>query len=117
VFTTDPVTPSVPRVTLVHRLFTTSNLYTVRVQHAGVTYLVEAEAERSDAKLVGLYVEPIPAFDSIPAVLHKAGRAMYVRAVQAYTSGDLSTHRLLIGVSGSVALYASGLRRAMEDAA
>jgi hypothetical protein len=92
-------------------------MYIVRVQHGGISYTVEAEAERSDAKLTGLYVEPIPAFESIPTVLHKAGKAMYVRAVRAYTAGDRSTHRLLIGVSGSVAWYASGLQWTMEDAA
>jgi hypothetical protein len=102
---------------LVHRPFTTSNLYLAHVQHGGITYTVEAEASRSDAKLVGLYVEPIPPFDSIADVIHKAGKALYVAAVRAYTAGDTRKHRLLIGASGSVALYASGLQRAMADAA
>lgn len=93
-FTTDPAPSSVAPVTVVHRPLSTSNLYIAHVRHVGVSYSVEAEAERSGATLTGLYVEPIPPFDAIPAVVHKAGKAMYVRAVRAHTAGDLSTHRL-----------------------
>jgi hypothetical protein len=101
-------------VSIAHRPFALSNLYTAIVRHAGVTYTVEAEADRSDAKLTGLYVAPVPPFDSIPPVLDVAGKALYVAAVRAYTAGDSQKHRLLIGVSGSLGAYALGLRRAME---
>jgi len=113
--TINPVTSSVARITVVHRPFAPSNAYTVTVKHGGITYTVEAEAERSDGRLTGLYVEPVPPFAEIPAVVNKAGQALYVAAVRAITAGDTSTHRLLIGVSGSVSAYALGLQRAMDS--
>ncbi len=113
--TTDPAATSIaPRVSIVHRPLCPSNMYVVTVQHAGTAYTVEVEANRSDAKLTGLYVEPIPAFDDIPSVLHMAGKALYVAAVRAYSAGDLPKHRLLIGISGSIGVYARGLRHAMQ---
>jgi hypothetical protein len=116
--TTDPAILSVaPRVSIVHRPTHTSNAYVATVQHGGIAYTIEAEADRSDGKLVGLYVEPIPPFESIPTVVNKAGTALYVAAVRAYSAGDLPTHRLLIGVSGSVSAYALGLQRALDDQA
>jgi hypothetical protein len=90
-------------------------MYIARVRHGGIAYTVEAEAERSDGKLVGLFICPTPDFDSIPTVLDKAGKALYVAAVRAYTAGDIQTHKLLICASGSIATYARGLRRAMDS--
>jgi hypothetical protein len=46
-----------------------------------------------------------------------SGQARYIAAVRSLVAGDPCKHRLLIGMSGCIAAYAQGLRRAMEDAA
>jgi hypothetical protein len=113
--TSVPVTSSVARISMVHRVFSSSNLYIAHVQHGGVAYTVEVEAERSDGRLTSLDVEPVPPFADIPTVVNKAGRSLYVAAVRAITAGDTHSHRLLIGVSGSVSAYALGLQRAIDS--
>jgi hypothetical protein len=46
----------------------------------------------------------------------RVGQARDIAAVRALDADDTPKHRLLIGVSDSVGVYARGLQRAMEDA-